>query len=94
MKTLYTLSLLLLALILTACQPSQIRNGIPNFPWIAECGSQTQPPVDKKFMANDYGAVADTAQLSTAAIQQAIDACAGAGGGMVSFEPGTYSMGS
>jgi len=94
MKTLYTLSLPLLALILTACQPSQIRNGIPNFPWIAECGSQTQPPVDKKFMANDYGAVADTAQLSTAAIQQAIDACAAAGGGMVSFEPGTYSMGS
>jgi hypothetical protein len=70
MKTLYTLSLTLIALLITACQPAQLRNGIPNFPWIAECGSQTQPSVDNKFMANDYGAVADTTQLSTKAIQQ------------------------
>lgn len=93
MKTRYTLSLALLALLMSACRPAQLQNGIPNFPWIVECGSKTQPPTDKVFMVNDYGAVSDSVRFSTEAIQKAIDACAAAGGGMVSFEPGVYCTG-
>ena len=41
-----------------------------------------------------YGAVADTTVLSTTAIQQAIDACAEAGGGRVTVPAGNYKTGS
>ena len=40
-----------------------------------------------------YGAVGDGARLNTTAIQAAIDACAAAGGGVVSFPAGTYLSG-
>lgn len=42
----------------------------------------------------DYGAKPDTAQLSTKAIQKAIDACARAGGGKVVFPAGSYKAAS
>lgn len=38
----------------------------------------------------DYGAVADSTTLNTEAIQQAIDACSAAGGGVVLVEGGEY----
>lgn len=41
----------------------------------------------------DQGATGDGQTLDTAAIQQAIDACAEAGGGQVVFPPGTYRSG-
>jgi len=42
----------------------------------------------------DYGAKGDTAVLSTQAVQQAIDACAAAGGGRVVVPAGGYKIGS
>jgi polygalacturonase len=41
-----------------------------------------------------YGAVSDTTQLSTKAIQQAIDACGDNGGGVVLIPAGNYKTGS
>ncbi len=41
----------------------------------------------------DYGAVSDTTQLSTAAVQRAIDACSKAGGGRVVVPAGSYKIG-
>ena len=41
----------------------------------------------------DYGAVSNTTRLSTRAIQQAVDACAAAGGGRVLVPAGNYLSG-
>lgn len=41
----------------------------------------------------EYGAVHDGSTKDTQAIQKAIDTCASEGGGVVSFEPGTYLTG-
>lgn len=41
----------------------------------------------------NYGAVNDTIQLSTAAVQKAIDACSAAGGGRVVVPTGNYKIG-
>jgi len=71
-----------------------IREGIPNFKWIGEVGAKKIPSIDHIFNVVDFGAVADTAIISTKAIQTAIDACAASGGGMVTFTPGDYCMGS
>lgn len=45
------------------------------------------------FLITDFGAKADAAALQTAAIQNAIDACAAAGGGTVVVPAGTYRTG-
>jgi polygalacturonase len=45
------------------------------------------------FKVNDYGAKGDGSTLDTKAIQAAIDSAAGAGGGRVVFQPGTYLSG-
>ena len=45
------------------------------------------------YNIKDYGAVSDTAQLSTDAVQQAIDACSTAGGGRVLVPAGQYKIG-
>jgi polygalacturonase len=41
----------------------------------------------------DQGATGDAARLDTKALQQAVDACAAAGGGVVYFPPGRYLSG-
>lgn len=46
-----------------------------------------------EFRVADFGAKADGSTTNTAAIQKAIDAAASAGGGEVTFEPGTYLSG-
>jgi len=47
----------------------------------------------KDYNILDYGAVRDTARLSTAAIQKAIDQCAGDGGGRVLVPAGDFKTG-
>lgn len=49
---------------------------------------------EKNFLITDYGAVADTAGINTAAIQKAIDQCAVDGGGTVIIPTGTFISGS
>ena len=65
--------------------------GLPE--WIERTGARREPGASRLFSVSDYGAVADTSVVSTAAIQQAIDAAAAAGGGVVSFGPGGYVTG-
>src|SRR5690349_5893100 len=45
------------------------------------------------FNVKDYGAVGDGVRLDTEAINQAVQACAAAGGGTVFFPAGTYRTG-
>jgi len=48
---------------------------------------------DATFHVSDYGAIPDGKTVSTRAIQDAIDAAAQAGGGVVLFDTGTYLSG-
>ncbi|MDE6291352.1 MAG: glycoside hydrolase [Muribaculaceae bacterium] len=48
----------------------------------------------KTFNITDYGALCDTTQLSTTAIQKAIDECSRAGGGRVVVPTGDFKTGS
>jgi alpha-L-rhamnosidase len=48
----------------------------------------------KRFLISDFGAVADGKTVNTAAIQNAIDAAAQAGGGVVEIPKGTFRSGS
>src|SRR4051812_44497734 len=45
------------------------------------------------YNVRDYGASGQKTASAQAAIQQAIDACAAAGGGVVYFPPGDYTTG-
>ncbi len=48
----------------------------------------------RTFHITDFGAVADTTQLSTSAIQKAIDECSKSGGGRVVVPTGEFKTGS
>jgi polygalacturonase len=61
--------------------------------WASRVGAIRTPPDSRVFDASSYGAVGDGKTTDTAAIQSAIDACASAGGGMVTFKAGTYLSG-
>jgi polygalacturonase len=66
----------------------------PDLPaWVKNAGARRAPSRNRIFSVNKFGAVGDGATSSTKAIQQAIDACAKAGGGLVSFDPGQYVTG-
>ncbi len=56
------------------------------FTWSAVAFGEKAPVFDVR----DYGAVGDGMTLDTAAINQAVEACAIAGGGQVRFTPGRY----
>ena len=62
--------------------------------WVKEVGARTFPTGGVVVHVNTYGAAKDGAELSTRAIQAAIDACSAKGGGVVLFQPGTYLTGS
>ena len=59
--------------------------------WVSKVGAKSFPSGTKIFMVN---ANSDTTKVITKNIQAAIDECAKAGGGIVSFKPGTYVSGS
>lgn len=65
----------------------------PDLSWADSVGSRQIPAKNLVLSANHFGAVADSNQISTAAIQQAIDSCAAAGGGTVTLQPGYYQTG-
>ncbi|HEY8689603.1 MAG TPA: glycosyl hydrolase family 28 protein [Chitinophagaceae bacterium] len=65
-----------------------------DFSWTKKVGARKVPSSQKIFWVNDFGKVNDTTIVSTKAIQSAIDACSGKGGGIVAFKPGVYVMGS
>lgn len=66
-------------------------DGLPS--WVNEVGARHEPKGTQIFSANSYGAAGDGIKNSTRAIQQAIDACSKAGGGIVAFNPGQYVTG-
>ncbi len=61
--------------------------------WAAEAQPATDTPTKHTFSVLDYGARGDGTTLDTAAINQAVAACANAGGGQVLFPPGRYLSG-
>ncbi len=61
--------------------------------WVKDVGVRREPNNPKIFSANSYGAAGDGLKNSTKAIQQAIDSCSKAGGGIVTFSPGQYVTG-
>lgn len=92
-----------LALLAACSTPKQSPEKIPSFDWVEsaapidlswaqEVGAKTFP-ANKTFSANAFGAINDSAALSTEAIQAAIDSCSATGGGTVTLEPGQYTTG-
>ena len=68
------------------------KDGTPDLSWTAQVGAKTYPE-GKIFQAADYGLKNDSTQLSTAALQKAIDECHRSGGGTVEVAPGYYRIG-
>ncbi|MFT4093967.1 MAG: glycoside hydrolase family 28 protein [Niabella sp.] len=64
-----------------------------NLDWVKDVGAKSLPVSQKVYSVNKYGAYKNGDQPSTKAIQKAIDACSRNGGGMVTFEAGTYVTG-
>lgn len=64
----------------------------PDLSWTTQVGAKTYPQ-GKTFQATDYGLKNDTTQLSTTALQKAIDECHRAGGGTVEVPSGYYRIG-
>ena len=66
----------------------------PELPgWVGDAGAKHVPASERIFPVKSFGAVADGKTLATEQIQRAIDAASQAGGGVVTFDPGTYLTG-
>jgi hypothetical protein len=86
------ISLMLIAIVTLSAHAA--RQGVPDFKWMKETGSKSFPEKNKVYYVNDFGALGDAIFENSAAIQETIDACSAAGGGIVSFHPGIYVTGS
>ena len=69
-------------------------NVFPELKWVNDVGAKNSPDGKKVFNANKFGAKNDGKTLNTKAIQAAIDACWKKGGGVVTFDTGSYLTGS
>ena len=58
--------------------------------WAAKAGAKKTPHRKKVFNVSSFGARNDGTTLNTKPIQAAIDACASKGGGMVTFDTGSF----
>src|SRR6476469_2293265 len=92
MKYLYTKTLFVIFLFFASSFQLIAKDKDPE--WAKKVGSAKLKFKKQEFLANHYGAKADTTFLSSVAIQKAIDACAEAGGGYVTLNPGRYLIGS
>jgi polygalacturonase len=64
------------------------------YKWAEKAGAKKLPRGKKIFKVSDFGARNDGITLNTKSIQAAIDACQGKGGGIVTFDTGSYITGS
>src|SRR5215471_6855927 len=72
---------------------AQVRSVTDLPAWVDQAGARTVPASRRTCSVNSFGAVGDGAKISTRGIQQAIDSCAAAGGGTVTFARGRYVTG-
>jgi glycosyl hydrolase family 28 len=87
-------TLLCLCVAWSARAQADVSPGREAFPaWTNETGARAEPSSTRIFSANSYGAIGDGIRKSTKSIQQAIDACAKTGGGIVTLKPGRYVTG-
>jgi len=66
------------------------QNSAPDMSWTGKVGAKQFPSATKAFIVK---AKSDTSKVISKQIQEAIDKCAKSGGGIVSFNPGTYVTG-
>jgi polygalacturonase len=66
----------------------------PDLSWTKKVGARKMPSKKTIFVVNTYGAKNDGKTLATPFVQRAIDECAKKGGGIVTFKPGAYLIGS
>jgi len=62
--------------------------------WVKNVGAKTYPSTKRIFIVNYYGVNSDSTTINTKGIQDVIDNCSKAGGGVVKFLPGVYVTGS
>ena len=86
------LFLLFIAIIFCVCYKSSFgqSNTDNDLSWVSDAGARQFPSSAKIFIVKAKG---DTSKLISKQIQDAIDKCARDGGGIVSFNPGTYVTG-
>jgi polygalacturonase len=86
------LFLFFIAIIFCVCYKSSFgqSNADNDLSWVSDAGAKQFPSSAKIFIVKAKG---DTSKLISKQIQDAIDKCARDGGGIVSFNPGTYVTG-
>ena len=75
-------------------KPNITSSQVPDLKWASKAGAKKTPHRKKVFNVSSFGARNDGTTLNTKPIQAAIDACASKGGGMVTFDTGSFVTGS